>query len=60
MPGPRPNGYFWPTLARFTPATLEVWVQQKATRKVRYYRLNATPAGSSQLDGSFDRQGFKR
>ena len=29
VPGPKPNGYFWPTLARFTPATLEMWVQQK-------------------------------
>ncbi|HEX5720940.1 MAG TPA: hypothetical protein VF179_32600 [Thermoanaerobaculia bacterium] len=58
--GPRPNGYFWPMLARFAPATLEVWVQQRKTGKVRYYRLNAPPAGSSQLDGSFDRQGFKR
>jgi ELWxxDGT repeat protein len=58
VPGPKPNGYFWPTLGRFTPAALEVWVQQKKTGKIRYYRLNAPPAG--QLDGSFDRQGFKR
>ncbi|HWN42785.1 MAG TPA: hypothetical protein VNW71_11220 [Thermoanaerobaculia bacterium] len=58
--GPRPNGYFWPMLARFAPATLEVWVQQRKTGKIRYYRLNAPPAGSSQLDGHVDRQGFKR
>jgi hypothetical protein len=46
-------------LTRFTPATLEVWVQQRKTGKVRYYRMNPPPAGSSQLDGSFDRQGFR-
>lgn len=47
-------------LARFTPAALEVWVQQTKTKKVRYYKLNAPPVGSSQLDGYVDRQGFKR
>ena len=58
--GPKPNGYFWPMLARFAPATMELWVQEKKTKKVRYYRLNAPPAGSSQLDGYLDRLGFKR
>jgi ELWxxDGT repeat protein len=58
--GLRPNGYYWPMLARFTPATLEVWIEQRKTGKVRYYRLNPPPAGSSQLDGLFDRLGFKR
>ncbi|MEA2559341.1 MAG: hypothetical protein QOH06_845 [Acidobacteriota bacterium] len=58
--GPKPNGYFWPAMARFAPATIEVWVQQRKTGKVRYYRLNAPPAGSSQLDGYVDRLGFKK
>ncbi len=58
--GPKPNKYFWPMLARFTPASLEVWVQQKKTGKVRYYQLTAPPADSPQLDGYFDRLGFKR
>lgn len=58
--GPKPNGYFWPMLARFAPATMELWVQQRKTGKIRYYRLNTPPAGSSQLDGYVDRQGFKR
>ena len=58
--GPKPNGYYWPMLARFTPATLEVWIEQRKTGKVRYYRLNPPPAGSSALDGLFDRLGFKR
>jgi ELWxxDGT repeat protein len=58
--GPKPNKYFWPMIARFTPATLEVWVQQRKTGKIRYYKLNAPPAGSSKLDGYFDRLGFKQ
>jgi len=58
--GPRPNGYYWPHLARFTPSPLEVWIQQKTTGTVRYYPLNAQPAGSSRLDGLFDRLGFRR
>jgi ELWxxDGT repeat protein len=58
--GPKPNQYYWPMLARFAPATLEVWIQQKKTKKIRYYRLNPPPADSSQLDGYFDRLGFKR
>ena len=58
--GPKPNQYFWPMLARFAPSTLEVWIQQKKTKKIRYYKLNAPPAGGSQLDGFFDRLGFKK
>ena len=46
-------------IARFTPATLEVWVQQRKTGKIRYYRLQAAPNGSFDLDGYIDREGFK-
>lgn len=55
--GPRPNGYLWPMLARFTASAVEVWIQQKKTGTVRYYRLE--PATGSDLDGIFDRKGFK-
>lgn len=58
--GPRPNKHYWTMTARFAPATLEVWIQQGKKGKVRYYRLNAPPAGSSQLDGTLDRLGFKK
>jgi ELWxxDGT repeat protein len=58
--GPKPNKYFWTAIARFAPATMEVWVQQRKTGKVRYYRLEAPPAGSSELDGFIDRLGFKK
>jgi ELWxxDGT repeat protein len=53
--GPKPNGYLWPLLARFTPARVEVWIQQNKTGTVRYYRLEA----GSDLDGLVDRLGFK-
>lgn len=57
--GPRPNGFLWPTLVRFTTSDVEVWVEQLATGEVRYYRLPAATPGSSSLDGLFDRQGFR-
>lgn len=58
--GPKPNGFYWPMVARFAPVTYEVWIQQRKTGQIRYYKLNAPPAGSPQLDGFFDRQGFKK
>lgn len=58
--GPKPNGFYWASVARFTPAILEVWVQQRKTGKIRYYRLKPPPAGSSELDGLVDRQAFKK
>jgi hypothetical protein len=59
MLGPMPNGYLWPALARFTTSPVEVWIQQVKTGAVRYYRLNGVPQGSSELNGLFDRQGFR-
>lgn len=56
--GPKPNGYLWPTLVRFTTSTVEVWIQQTKTGDVRYYRLEGLPRDSSDLSGYFDRQGF--
>jgi ELWxxDGT repeat protein len=57
--GPRPNGFLWPTIVRFTTSEVEVWVEQLATGEVRYYRLPAASPGDSGLDGLFDRQGFR-
>lgn len=59
MLGPMPNGYLWPALARFTTSPVEVWIQQVKTGVVRYYRLNGVPQSSSELNGLFDRQGFR-
>ncbi len=56
--GPKPNGYLWPTLVRFTTSTAEVWIEQLSTGTVRYYRMEAPARDSEQLDGFFDRTGF--
>jgi hypothetical protein len=56
--GPRPNGYLWPTLVRFTPSRVEVDVQQISTGITKTYVLEAVPADSDSLSGLQDRTGF--
>ena len=56
--GPKPNGYLWPTLVRFTTSTVEVWVERHSTGELRYYRLPGASPGSSDLSGRFDRTAF--
>lgn len=56
--GPKPNGFLWPTLVRFTTSTVEVWIEQVSTGIGRYYRLEGAAPGSDTLDGRFDRTGF--
>ena len=56
--GPKPNGYLWPTVVRFTTSTVEVWVEQLATGERRYYRSQGAAPGVDELDGFFDRTGF--
>jgi len=56
--GPKPNGYLWPTIARFTTSSVEVWIEQIATGTSRYYQLDAAAPGVDELDGLFDREGF--
>jgi hypothetical protein len=56
--GPRPNGYLWPTVVRFTTSTVEVWIEQVSTGVGRYYRLEGASPGSEELTGFFDRTGF--
>ncbi len=57
--GPKPNGYLWPTVVRFTTATVELWIEQLATGRARYYRLPGPGPSSSELPGFFDRTGFE-
>ena len=57
--GPRPNGYWWPTITRFTPSQVEVWVQRlNVTEELRYYRLETVGPGEEDLPGRQDRTGF--
>lgn len=56
--GPKPNGYLWPTLVKFTTSEVEVWIEQAATGKVQYYLLEGAAPGVDVLPGLFDRRGF--
>jgi MYXO-CTERM domain-containing protein len=56
--GPKPNGYLWPTLVKFSTSTIEIWIEQAATGQVRYYRLEGAAPGLDELPGLFDRTGF--
>lgn len=57
--GPKPNGFLWPTLVKFSTSTVEVWIEQLSTGVRRYYRLEGASPGSSELPGLFDRDGFR-
>jgi hypothetical protein len=57
--GPRPNGFLWPILVKFSTSTVEVWIEQLGTAELQYYRLEGATPGSSELPGLFDRTGFE-
>ncbi len=56
--GPKPNGFLWPTLVKFSTSTVEVWIEQESTGTVRYYLLEGASPGVDVLPGLFDRTGF--
>lgn len=56
--GPKPNGYLWPTIVKFSTSQIEIWLEQTSTGQVNYYLLEGARPGSSELEGLFDRQGF--
>jgi len=56
--GPRPNGFLWAQLVRFTVAPVELWIEQEATHVVRYYALDKLSASSSELPGRNDSEAF--
>jgi plastocyanin len=56
--GPRPNGFLWPTIVRFTPSRVVVEIQQISTGSLKNYDLAAVPADSQVLPGLQDRMGF--
>ena len=57
--GPKPNGFLWPNLIKFSTSKVEVWIQQVSTGVVKYYQLPGANAASSELPGLFDRTGFR-
>lgn len=58
--GPRPNGYFWPTIVRFTASRVEVEIQRISTGEVKRYALEAVPGDAGGLPGLQDRTGFRK
>ncbi|HEV2853654.1 MAG TPA: Calx-beta domain-containing protein [Thermoanaerobaculia bacterium] len=56
--GPRPNGFLWPTIVRFTPSRVVVEIQQISTGITKTYDLPAVPPDSDSLSGLQDRMGF--
>jgi len=58
MIGPRPNGYMWTNLVRFTTSRVEVEIEQLATGETRTYVLEQVPRASDELPGSVDKEAF--
>lgn len=56
--GPRPNGFLWSQVVRFTTSRLEVWAQRISGGAIRYYDLPAVPADSDALPGLVDKTAF--
>lgn len=58
VPGPKPNGYLWPTLVKFNTAPVEVWIEQVDGGAIRYYLLRGSAPEVDELPGLIDRLGF--
>ena len=56
--GPRPNGYLWTQISRFTPSRVEVWLRRTATGTTKYYALDPIGAASDDVSGLQDRTAF--
>lgn len=57
--GPRPNGFLWAQLSRFTPSKVEVWLRQKTTNKINYYLLAPVSPEADDVSGLQDRGAFQ-
>lgn len=57
--GPRPNGFLWPHVAKFTTSQVEVWIEQLSTGDLQYYFLAGPWPGLDDLPGLYDRLGFQ-
>lgn len=57
--GPRPNGFLWVQISRFTPSGVELWVRQVGTGEVNYYSLDPVGRSSNLVCGFQDREAFQ-
>jgi hypothetical protein len=56
--GPKPNGYLWPNVIRFTTSRVEVWIEKTGSAIPNYYELAALPTDSDIQTGVVDKLGF--
>lgn len=56
--GPRPNGFLWPTVIRFTPSEVRISIYQFSSARTKAYVLDAVPPGTTDLPGLQDRTAF--
>ncbi|HYU31598.1 MAG TPA: GDSL-type esterase/lipase family protein [Thermoanaerobaculia bacterium] len=56
--GPRPNGFLWLNLVRFTTSRVELWAEQTGTGVIHYYDLTALPLDGTELTGLVDKEAF--
>lgn len=56
--GPRPNGYLWVQIVRFTPAQVDVLIERTSTGAQHAYRLASVAPGTGELAGLEDRTAF--
>lgn len=56
--GPRPNGFLWAQISRFSPSKLEIWLRQTGSGEINYYILDAVGSTSSDVPGIQDREAF--
>lgn len=52
------NGARSPILAKFASEPVEIWIEQTARKKIRYYRLDGTLPDHLALAGVYDPEGF--
>jgi hypothetical protein len=57
--GPRPNGFLWVNLVRFTTSRVEVEIKQLGTGVTKTYVLPEIPRESDALDGQVDKEAFE-
>jgi hypothetical protein len=56
--GPRPNGFLWVQISRFTPSQVDVTVRQLSSGIEKQYTLDAVGGGSDDVSGLQDRTAF--
>lgn len=57
--GPRPNGFLWPIMVKFTTSQVEVWIEKTSNDACEYYVLDEAAPTEDVLEGLFDRTGFE-